>query len=352
MHLTTTAIKERRTKQRERRCQQLPSLLPGRGPASSASEARQHTRALTSPQRLGCCHCCRGVALTFDDGPSEFTPRLLDELQVLDVKAAFFVLSHKAAEHADTVRRALREGHTVGLHTRSHANLTALHERGDWGAIRLEVEAAAAELEAATGARPLYFRPPFGAINREVVDYVHSLGFAVAMWTAGCIDWAFHDPERELAAIVDGLPDSGGVVCLHDTYNSTVAGTPAVVQALRSGREAQWVNPQGRRLVTLDECTGRRGEPGAEPAGAAAAGGSAGRFGGHGVDDVGTSRRRRRLVGGTREGGGVAMALGGADGDGMASEREAAMGVGGASSARRRTRGLLRRHALGSGGTS
>ena len=196
------------------------------------------------------------VTITYDDGPGDFTETLLDELQALNATASFFVLTALALQRPETVRRALAEGHTVGLHSWSHPNLTALVEARDWDALTKEVDQAADVLQSITGERPFYFRPPYGAINAQLRDYLHQRGFAVAMWSSGCIDWALTDAHANVVTYVDGLADAGGVICMHDIHETSVQGTPELVAALRSSN-GPWVNPQGRRIVSLDECTER-----------------------------------------------------------------------------------------------
>jgi peptidoglycan/xylan/chitin deacetylase (PgdA/CDA1 family) len=209
----------------------------------------------------GCASLDRGVALTYDDGPGAFTETLLDALRAANATAAFFVLAGAAVARPATVRRALAEGHTVGLHSWTHANLSALWEAQDWSTLRHEVDDAADALAAITGQRPRFFRPPYGALTPGVRDYLHARGFVIAMWSSGCIDWALHDAVRETSIYIDGFADAGGVLCLHDIHASTVAGTAALVAALRSGREGGWVNPQGRALISLDRCRGASEQP-------------------------------------------------------------------------------------------
>src|SRR4051812_33117910 len=72
----------------------------------------------------------RSVALTFDDGPHpEHTPRLLDELARHNVRASFFVIGEAADNHRDLIRRMHREGHTLGHHTWTHADLAVMPSR-------------------------------------------------------------------------------------------------------------------------------------------------------------------------------------------------------------------------------
>ena len=57
------------------------------------------------------------IYLTFDDGPSQHTKKLLDVLAVYDVKVSFFV---KNSSYMDISARAAQDGHTVAAHTYSH----------------------------------------------------------------------------------------------------------------------------------------------------------------------------------------------------------------------------------------
>ena len=169
-------------------------------------------------------------------------------------RAAFFVLAGSALVRPETVRRAVAEGHTVGLHSFSHPNLTAVWESGNATMLYHEIDEAASVLEAVTGVRPVFFRPPYGACNSGLRDYLHARGFAIAMWSSGCIDWALDNATAEGVIEVDGLADAGGVICMHDRIASTVAGVGPLITALRSGPEGGWVNPQGRRLISLEQC--------------------------------------------------------------------------------------------------
>lgn len=66
----------------------------------------------------------RTVALTFDDGPDPvWTPQILDVLRKHHVHATFFVVGSAAIDHPDLVRRITAEGHEIGVHTLTHADL-------------------------------------------------------------------------------------------------------------------------------------------------------------------------------------------------------------------------------------
>lgn len=149
-----------------------------------------HSESRKPGIRYACTLLNRGVALTYDDGPSEHTERLLDSLAELEVKATFFLVGLNARKRPDVVRRMIRDGHTVGSHTMSHANLTKVYAENRtkfWE----EVDGNSALLREITGQWPRYLRPPYGAIDRRVLKELNARGYEVVMWGGGCIDCTY-----------------------------------------------------------------------------------------------------------------------------------------------------------------
>ena len=60
------------------------------------------------------------IYLTFDDGPSEYTTKLLDLLKRYDVRASFFCVASFSDKHKNVIKRMINEGHLVGMHCFSH----------------------------------------------------------------------------------------------------------------------------------------------------------------------------------------------------------------------------------------
>ncbi len=60
------------------------------------------------------------LALTFDDGPSQWTGEILDLLREHDARATFFLIGQRVRERPDDVRSILEAGHEVGSHTMTH----------------------------------------------------------------------------------------------------------------------------------------------------------------------------------------------------------------------------------------
>src|SRR3990167_8100170 len=64
------------------------------------------------------------VAITFDDGPSPvWTPKILDELKKVGIKATFFMIGHHVQKYPDVARRVAKEGHQIGNHGYAHSVL-------------------------------------------------------------------------------------------------------------------------------------------------------------------------------------------------------------------------------------
>jgi peptidoglycan/xylan/chitin deacetylase (PgdA/CDA1 family) len=152
------------------------------------------------------------VALSFDDGPDPIvTPRVLDLLRQRDVRATFFVLTDRAVQSPELMRRIVSEGHEVGLHSDSHVRLTLLSA----AEVRRRLSAARDRLERVGGQPVRFFRPPFGAQSVATYLAARSCGLEVVVWGPYAEDWIESPPEAVAARGLKGLMD-GDVLLLHD----------------------------------------------------------------------------------------------------------------------------------------
>jgi peptidoglycan/xylan/chitin deacetylase (PgdA/CDA1 family) len=178
----------------------------------------------------------RGVALTFDDGPSPTsTPKILDLLDRAKAKATFFVIGKKAEAHPELVREILARGHAVALHSYAHHRLFALKSARY---VRDDLTRAIAVLTAITGERPVLFRPPIGHTNPTIARVVKELGLEVVGWSVRALDGvAAADPRRVARRVKSGL-DDGAIVLMHDAAEredrepASVTALPAILEAM------------------------------------------------------------------------------------------------------------------------
>jgi peptidoglycan/xylan/chitin deacetylase (PgdA/CDA1 family) len=173
----------------------------------------------------------RLVALTFDDGPNQHTPALLDILRDHGVRATFFVVGDAIYRNPGIVRRMVAEGHAVAAHTMRHADLTRLSPAGQASEIYGSVDL----IESITGPGTVHcLRPPYGAYSSTTMTLARDRGLGVVLWSRDTNDWRGRTTAQITAAAVDGsLDQNRGIVLMHDRTN-TVSALPTVISTLQA----------------------------------------------------------------------------------------------------------------------
>ncbi|SDJ27854.1 Peptidoglycan/xylan/chitin deacetylase, PgdA/CDA1 family [Nonomuraea maritima] len=208
-----------------------PPIGPESGPEGAAStptaapDASAETKA--GPPELGervDCRHVKCVALTFDDGPGPYTSALLRELAAHRALGTFFVVGRNVAEHPDILRETYLEGHEIGSHTWSHADLTRLSAAG----IRKELSRTDHAIKAAIGITPQLVRPPYGAFNKFVLRQMRR---PLVMWDVDTLDWQLRDRAKVTRKALK-LVRPGSIILFHDIHLSTVRAMPHVLDTL------------------------------------------------------------------------------------------------------------------------
>lgn len=192
------------------------------------------------------------VALTFDDGPSaEVTPRVLDALAQHDAKATFFMIGNQAKAHPKTAQQVAAAGHEIGNHTVDHADLSKLNPQG----IRNEIGQSADSIEQATGIRPYFIRPPYGAFNDTVTNDAATQGDTLILWSVDSLDWQSKNANAVIREIQEEIT-SGAIVLMHDIHPSTADALPQLLD---------WLEAQGYQFVTVSQLLEMEGQNGVGP---------------------------------------------------------------------------------------
>jgi peptidoglycan/xylan/chitin deacetylase (PgdA/CDA1 family) len=166
------------------------------------------------------------VALTFDDGPSEYTPEFLDVLHRQGVPGTFFEIGQEMPGRESTMRRIVREGNEIGDHTMHHTELPGY----------AEIAPTAARIAAITHFRPCLFRPPGGAVDSSVVTAAVEAGMRTITWDVDPADWSTPGVAAIYSRIVDST-EPGSIVLMHDgggNRGETLAALPQVIATLRA----------------------------------------------------------------------------------------------------------------------
>jgi peptidoglycan/xylan/chitin deacetylase (PgdA/CDA1 family) len=197
-------------------------------------------------------------ALTFDDGPSpRNTPRLLEVLARLGVRATFFVLAGHARRHADIVRATHDAGHELGIHGRTHLPPLLFPGR----LLAAELETTAQAIEAACGVRPRRYRAPFGLLSAGQARVARALGFETVLGDVYPEDPHVHD-DREIARRALARIGPGSILILHDaSVYGDASRSPTIEATERIVAEA---SRRGLHAVTVAELVSRAS--GASPA--------------------------------------------------------------------------------------
>ncbi len=215
------------------------------------------------------------VALTFDDGPHpKYTEEIAALLRKFGIRAGFFELGQNIGsisganndvtllKNAAISKRLFEAGHTIANHTFSHRVLSSLSEQDR----AREIESTNLLLERATGAKPLLFRPPYGARNQDVYRQITGEGLQDVLWTIDSEDWADPIPESIAMRVLHQIDQSHkGVILFHDIHKQSVLALPLVLTELTS-QNYNFVTFNGVKVVaSTPPAGGDRAEPATPP---------------------------------------------------------------------------------------
>jgi peptidoglycan/xylan/chitin deacetylase (PgdA/CDA1 family) len=170
----------------------------------------------------------RAVALTFDDGPSEATPQVLEILARYRTPATFFQCGANVERLPAVARAVAGGGHEIGNHGYSHRSF-CFHSAGF---MEGEMRRAQSAIEERAGVRPVWFRAPYGARWFGLGSAQARLGLTGVMWSAIGYDWSL-GADAVVERLAAGVSD-GAILCLHDGRELAVQpNIGATVEAVR-----------------------------------------------------------------------------------------------------------------------
>lgn len=177
------------------------------------------------------------IALTFDDGPHPvYTVKLLEGLRERNVRATFFLVGSLVEQHPEIVQQMAEDGHLIGCHTYSHAQLTSLSLRDACD----ELAATNDAIFEACGYTVTYVRPPYGLWS-DVLNCAFEL--TEVGWTIDPEDWKVLNTDTVVKQVVRNAADEG-IILLHDIYETSVEAALQIIDQLQA---------EGWEFVTVDE---------------------------------------------------------------------------------------------------
>lgn len=207
-------------------------------PATVVAQPVSVAATASSVVTLGAASRSKVVYLTFDDGPSSYTPQVLRTLKRHNAKATFFMIGSQAKSNRSIVRQVKRDGHRLGNHTYTHPWLT----KRSASSIRSELRRTDAVL-----GRTTCMRPPGGFVNSTVRSVARSERKSVVMWHVDTNDWR-RPGTSSIVRSIGSSPRSGSIILMHDgggNRSQTVAALNTVLPRLKA---------KGYRFATLPQC--------------------------------------------------------------------------------------------------
>ena len=180
------------------------------------------------------------VALTFDDGPTDYTELILDILNRHGARATFCVLGRVANARQSVLVRIVEYGSEVVGHSWNHRRFSVI----DADEITWQIRDTSNLIYRVTGQRPpRLMRPPYGDLNDTARLAAANLGYSFLLWSIDPRDWEFRDAEQVYHNIMSQIRASA-IIVLHDTRETTAQAMELVIPSLLE---------QGFQLVTASE---------------------------------------------------------------------------------------------------
>ena len=176
------------------------------------------------------------VALTYDDGPSQYTQTIVELLDEYDAVATFFVVGNRVDWYPEALAYAYSIGCQMGNHTYDHSYLNNMSASQVANTLGLTDEA----LIEAVGVPSSVLRPPGGLVDDSLKV---ETSLPIILWSVDTRDWETKDTESTINHVLNDVED-GSIVLMHDIYESTMIATETILPELQN---------MGYQLVTVQE---------------------------------------------------------------------------------------------------
>lgn len=180
------------------------------------------------------------IALTFDDGPSDYTKYILDVLKEYNAHVTFFSLGNRMSTYSKILNREIEEGHLVASHTYSHKDLTSLSV----SKMLEEINSTNIAFNKATGKKITLVRPPYGNYDKTVLSNV---SYPLILWNIDTKDWSNRNAKKT-SNIMLKKAFNGGIALMHDLYESNVEALKIALPELEA---------RGYNFVTIEEMSNK-----------------------------------------------------------------------------------------------
>lgn len=194
------------------------------------------------------------IALTFDDGPDEATPALLDVLKKHNIKATFFLTGQNSDQKAGIARDIFIQGHTVGNHSFNHPLFLGTRLSSE---MRTQIIEAQDSIAFATDCKPKLFRAPYGHVSIRLYNIAKAQGLYPVVWTHRIGDWEKDfSPQKLELKLSDEIIKSGkgAIPLLHDRMYKDQAYIDALDRSIQKLKDSGYIFITLDQLFNLQRC--------------------------------------------------------------------------------------------------
>jgi polysaccharide deacetylase family sporulation protein PdaB len=180
------------------------------------------------------------ISITLDGTwGADYTDEILNILKNNDIETTFFFAGYWLEKYPNLVKKIAREGHEIGNHTFTHPHCNSLSKEK----FRKELKKTSALIEKLIGKRPIYFRPPYGEYNNQVINIANEVGYQAVQWSLDSHDWMEPGVEYIIDRIMDNV-SSGNIILMHNNAPDTPEALKKLIPKLRK---------KGYEIVPLSE---------------------------------------------------------------------------------------------------
>lgn len=164
------------------------------------------------------------VALSFDDGPSKYTEKIINYLHEEDVVATFFVVGNKVPLYQKTLKKAIKYKNEIGNHSYSHKWLSRLNDME----MKEEIEKGNSVIKEELGYTTKLLRPTYGGINQRLRD---NTNLQIVFWSVDTKDWKYKNVQS-IVKETENTKD-GDIILMHDLHERTLKALKEIIPLLK-----------------------------------------------------------------------------------------------------------------------
>lgn len=169
------------------------------------------------------------VAITFDDGPSQYTTTLIDELKKRDIPATFFVLGSEVERYPEVLRFASDTENEIGIHSYEHKLFTKLSEEE----ILEQISKTKNIIYDITGTNPTLIRVPYGSTNKQIKKILEEHELESVLWNVDSLDWKLKNTNKVYNYVIKKFKGND-IILMHDSFKTSVEAATLIIDKLQS----------------------------------------------------------------------------------------------------------------------